>query len=127
MTQHPKISSVLVVDDDQDWLHLLKLRLKSLGLLVSTSLNGEALWEKIRVQQPDVILLDIQMKEITGEDICHSLKSNPNTSNIPVIMYSSNQNIEVIAKRCGANGYIEKSLPVNQFKARLFDIYRENR
>jgi CheY-like chemotaxis protein len=107
---------VLLVDDDEDWLLLMQNSLKKAGLTAITSINGQDIWEKIDTCHPNVILLDIQMKGISGETFCRSLKINPATSDIPVLMFSSNRDIDLIAKRCGADGYVPKTVSTREVK-----------
>ena len=83
------------------------------------SVNGVDIWEKIKACKPNLILLDIHMQDISGEMFCEMLKKKLETSQIPVLMYSSNRNIEAVAKRCGADGYIEKSCSPKEVKDRL--------
>jgi CheY-like chemotaxis protein len=110
---------ILLVDDDLDWLQLIQLTLKKEGLNPVVSVNGADIWEKIDACSPKIILLDIHMKGISGETFCELLKSNPATSHIPVLMYSFNRNIGEVAERCGADGYVEKSLSPKEVKERV--------
>jgi CheY-like chemotaxis protein len=110
---------ILLVDDDVDWLELMQLTLKKEGLNPVVSVNGVDIWEKIHACRPKLVLLDIHMKGISGETFCELLKSNPATSHIPVLMYSSNRNIGDVAKKCGADGYVEKSLSPKEVKERV--------
>jgi CheY-like chemotaxis protein len=110
---------VLLVDDDEDWLQLMQYTLKKEGLTTESSVNGVDIWEKIETCHPQVILMDIQMNGVSGETFCKSLKTNPLTSEIPLLMYSSNRDIHAIAKRCGADGYVHKSLSANEVKERV--------
>ena len=113
---------ILLVDDDEDWLDLMTIVFKRLGLNPITSINGVDIWDKINECHPKVILLDIHMDGVDGEKFCELLKTNPATSDIPVLMYSSNQNIHEVSERCGANGYIEKSLPPSKVKEKLMQF-----
>jgi CheY-like chemotaxis protein len=110
---------ILLVDDDPDWLELMQLTLKREGLNPVLSVNGAGIWEKIHACHPKLILLDIHMEGISGESFCQLLKSNPATLHIPVLMYSSNWDIEAVAKRCGADGYVDKSLSAKEVKERV--------
>jgi two-component system, OmpR family, response regulator VicR len=116
-TQHP--ISVLLIDDDEDWLFLVKTKLRNDGFSIDTSVNGVNIWDKIKAHLPDVILLDIHMNGVNGENFCQELKTNPKTSAIPVIMYSSNNDLETVAKRCGADGYIPKYVSLDTVKETL--------
>ena len=110
---------ILLVDDDVDWLELMQLTLNKEGFNPVVSVNGADIWVKIHTCHPKLILLDIHMQGISGETFCQLIKSNPATSHIPVLMYSSNRDIDVVAKRCGADGYVEKSLSSREVKERV--------
>jgi DNA-binding response OmpR family regulator len=105
---------VLVADDDDDLLLLVKMQLQRAGFIVQLSPNGRGITSMAAENHPDVILLDISMDGISGGDICKKLKSNNLTSDIPVIMFSANENIEQIMRNCGANDFVRKP-----FDARL--------
>jgi len=125
-TANVKSICVLIVDDDVDWLTLMQIWLKREGLNVVVSVNAEDIWEKIEDCRPKVILLDIQLNGVNGENICRQLKTNPPTEHIPVLMYSSNRNIDAIARICGADGHIEKGLTPKMVKDRLMEYVRED-
>ena len=109
-----------MVDDDADWLLLMQGTLKAQGLQAVASVNGEGLWEKISQYHPDVILMDIAMKgPADGESLCRQIKTNDDTSHIPLILLSSNTNIAIIAARCGADSYIPKSAPASVLKKEI--------
>ena len=112
---------ILLVDDDVDWLDLMQLTLKKEGFNPVVSVNGDGMWEKIHTCHPKLILLDIHMQGISGETFCQLLKANPATAHIPVLMYSSNLDIVAVAKRCGADGYVEKSLSPKEVKERVLE------
>ena len=103
---------VLVADDDIDLLQLVKMQLQRAGFLVQLSLNGKGIVKMALDAHPDVILLDITMDGISGGDICKKLKSNNQTSAIPIIMLSANDNIEDVAQHCGANDFVRKPFNV---------------
>ena len=103
---------VLVADDDIDLLQLVKMQLQRAGFSVQLSLNGKGIVKMALDEHPDVILLDITMDGISGGDICKKLKSNSQTSAIPIIMLSANDNIADVAQHCGANDFVRKPFNV---------------
>ena len=103
---------VLVADDDIDLLQLVKMQLQRAGFSVQLSLNGKGIVKMALDEHPDVILLDITMDGISGGDICKKLKSNSQTSGIPIIMLSANDNIADVAQHCGANDFVRKPFNV---------------
>ncbi len=106
---------ILVVDDDDDVLFLMKQTLQSHGYNTTISPNGENIMDIITQSPPDMILLDIQMKGIDGGTVCQLIKTNRSTADIPILMFSSNENIAIITKQCGADGYIKKPFEPGKF------------
>lgn len=113
---------ILVVDDDEDVLFLMKRTLQSEGYDTSISPNGENMMDIITQSPPDMILLDIHMKGVDGGTICQLIKTNQTTCDIPVIMFSANENIAAITKQCGADGYIKKPFEPTQLKQAIQQI-----
>jgi len=111
---------VLVADDDNDLLQLVKMQLQQAGFAVQISLNGFGIVKMAVEAHPDVILLDIAMDGISGGDICWKLKHYDKTASIPVIMISANDNIEHIAQSCGANDYVRKPFSVQAIKEKIY-------
>jgi DNA-binding response OmpR family regulator len=104
----PKKKIVLVADDDNDLLLLVKMQLQRAGFIVQLSPNGRGITSMAVDNHPDIILLDISMDGISGSDICKKLKSDNLTADIPIIMFSANENIEQIVHNCGANDFVRK-------------------
>jgi DNA-binding response OmpR family regulator len=100
---------ILVIDDDTDILEILDIVFKQEGYEVVLSETGD---EADQIQQihPDIVLLDLQLRVSgrNGADICAKIKGNAQTMDIPVILISSEDNIEQISEKCGANAYISK-------------------
>jgi CheY-like chemotaxis protein len=107
---------ILVVDDDEDVLILMKHTLQLQGYNTAISPNGENMMDIITQSPPDMILLDIHMKGIDGGTICQLIKTNKTTANIPILMFSANENIATITRQCGADGYIKKPFEAVKFK-----------
>ena len=99
---------ILIVDDDEEMIALLEYFFQKEGCSTTISLNGKNVMEMIHQARPDLILLDIQMNGVSGENICRQIKSNKELSDIPVIICSANINIALISSQCGANDYIAK-------------------
>ncbi|MCK5842346.1 MAG: response regulator, partial [Candidatus Sabulitectum sp.] len=80
---------VLIIDDDVDSLAIAKLRLKKDGYIIYSAENGAEGLEKTRAENPDLILLDVQMPGKSGYEVCEELKSDSELCNIPVIFLSA--------------------------------------
>ena len=114
--------TVLIADDDIDLLQLVKMQLQKAGFDVKLSFNGNGITKMATDDHPDVILLDISMDGISGDDICKKLKSNFATSTIPIIMFSANDNIEQIVSSCGANDFIRKPFSLQTIKDKIMHV-----
>jgi len=109
--------TVLVVDDDEDTLILVQHRLAAEGFEPICSPNGARIMDIIKWKHPDLILLDIRMDGVDGGSICQEIKSDPEIAEIPVVMFSANENIATIARQSGADAYITKPFIPESFKA----------
>jgi len=118
---------VLVVDDDEDVLVLMKRTLQSQGYIPAISPNGENMMDIITQSPPDIILLDIHMKGIDGGTICQLIKTNKTTAGIPILMFSANENIASIAEHCGADGFIKKPFESAKFNEAIQHILNPNK
>jgi DNA-binding response OmpR family regulator len=77
---------ILVVEDDPDQLDAICWNLKNAGFAVGTASNGVDALIKTRSVLPDLIMLDLMLPQLNGLDICKTLRENPTTASIPVIM-----------------------------------------
>jgi CheY-like chemotaxis protein len=94
---------ILVVDDEEDLLDLMEITLTREGYDVELCPGAQDIEQRVRCNKPDIVLLDIRMNGVDGGEICKHLKSDNKTKDIPVILFSANDNIEKIAKECGAD------------------------
>lgn len=77
---------ILVVDDDPDQLEVARWSLKKAGFAIGTAANGVDALVKTRSVLPDLIVLDLMLPELNGFDICRTLRKDPATASIPIIM-----------------------------------------
>jgi serine phosphatase RsbU (regulator of sigma subunit) len=82
-------ADVLIVDDAPDHLHLVSTILTKEGYQVRTATNGSAALESVESRRPDLILLDINIPELNGYEVCRQLKADDQTRDIPVIFVSA--------------------------------------
>lgn len=81
--------TVLIVDDTPANLQLLESILQERGYGVRAAISGQMALNAVRIQAPDLILLDINMPEMNGFEVCHALKADPRSVDIPVIFVSA--------------------------------------
>ena len=84
------MSKVLYVDDNDDNVYMLKMRLELLGdFEVITAEDGEKGCEMVRAERPDIVLMDLEMPGISGWEAAKRIKNNPETRDIPVLALSA--------------------------------------
>lgn len=112
---------ILVVDDVQLNLDLIKEILSGNGYMVATAINGRSALAKAKAHKFDLILLDIVLPDIDGFDVCATLKANPQTKEIPVIFLTAKKESDAITKgfHAGAVDYIPKPFSREELLARV--------
>jgi len=102
---------ILLADDVKLTLATEKAYLEGRNLKVYTANSGSEAQEVAGVIQPDLIVLDYEMPEVTGAEACRRLKANPRTSHIPVLILSIRDDEDLVAtcERAGASGFVRKA------------------
>ncbi len=110
------MKKILVIDDLPENVFLLQDRLESEGYEVITAYEGKSGLNKAISEQPDLILLDIMMPDITGLEVCKKLVTNEESSHIPIILVTAKIEAEDIKEglEAGAFDYIKK--PFNRIE-----------
>lgn len=118
--------SVLVVEDESDIRELITYNLRHEGFEVTGVKTGEEALEVVEAQLPDLILLDLMLPGLDGLRVCHSLKVNPRTKNIPIVMITakSEESDVVRGLNMGADDYITKPFSPKVLVARVFAVLR---
>jgi len=101
---------ILIVDDEPDILRATKVRLISFGYEVITAGDGQDAMELLQKETPDLILLDLRLPRMNGDEICAKLKGDKKFKCIPIVIFtaSSDVNTSTKVKESGANGYLIK-------------------
>jgi two-component system phosphate regulon response regulator PhoB len=101
---------VLVVEDDPDQLEVTRMSLKAAGFAIGTASNGIDALKKAQTVSPDLILLDILMPGMDGFAVCETLRENPTTASIPVLMLTGlcSHISQLVAFDAGATDYLIK-------------------
>lgn len=115
---------LLMAEDDPDIQIVARMALKKAGFRVEVVNNGRELLDRVKVERPDVILLDWMMPELNGPDTCAALKADPSTADIPVVFMSAkSQGFERDrGLASGARGYIMKPFDALTLGARIREI-----
>jgi DNA-binding response OmpR family regulator len=80
---------VLVVDDESDFLELLKYNLEGQGFDILTAGDGVQALNVARRELPDVVLVDLMLPDLDGFSVCEILRSQPSTARVPIIVVSA--------------------------------------
>jgi two-component system cell cycle response regulator DivK len=117
----PKIKKVLLADDNQTFLMYMGILLKRMGFTVIPAENGLEVLKLLKIVEPDVVMLDIRMGTMDGMAILKYIKEDKQTSNIPVVMVSSDSSKEMIEKcrRLGCAGYLTKPVKIDRLHEAL--------
>ncbi|MGH1396272.1 MAG: response regulator [Trichormus sp.] len=104
------VGTILIVEDSPSELELMSHYLQEGGYNVIKASGAKEAIEKALVQKPDVIVTDVVMPGMSGFELCRSLKRNPITAKVPIVICSSkNQAIDRLwAMKQGASDYITK-------------------
>ena len=121
--------SILIVDDTLENLQLLSNILNEHGYEVRVAVNGVVALKSIQAILPDLILLDINMPQMDGYEVCKHLKADPKTDEVPVIFISAlNDAIDKVkAFSIGGVDYITKPFQVEEVVARIENQLRNTR
>ena len=101
---------ILLIDDEDNFIELLKCRLEANEYLVDVAYDGKEGLRKIHAHRPNLVIADIKMPIIDGFELCKIMKSNDNLKDIPIIILSafSQDTEEAKMKECGATCFIPK-------------------
>lgn len=112
---------ILIVDDEKDLVELARVYLESENNEVITAYDGEEGLKKAESEKPDLILLDINMPKLNGYQVLETLKKNQHTSEIIVVMFSTNCTPKEIerARNLGSDDYITKPYEPENLIGRL--------
>lgn len=113
------MKKVLVVDDNKDIVWVVETILKRYGFDVISTMRGEEVISKAKKFNPQIILLDVFLSGIDGIEICNSLKTLPETRDIPIIMFSAHTNRQDVMKFCGADDFLSKPFDANELVKKI--------
>src|SRR5580704_1281166 len=81
-----RLLKILVCDDERNIVRMTQVNLERMGHTVVTAFNGKEAMEKVTSENPDLVLLDVMMPYFDGLEVLKSIRKNPETENLPVIL-----------------------------------------
>ena len=120
-------AKILAVDDDPDMLEMLRSALHDAGYSVRTALNGAEALAKARRSPPDLIILDVVLPDVNGFAVCETLRGDPATASVPVLMMTvlPGEFPRLVGSEAGANVYLNKPFEIHELLARVKDLLHE--
>lgn len=120
---------ILVVDDEQDLIEFVKIRLEANNYDVDIAYDGEEALKAINKSTPDLIILDIVLPKLDGYKVCELIKKDAKTADIPVIMFTARDQKEdiILAQKAGADGYICKPFDAHVLLAKIIESLNKSR
>jgi len=115
--------NILVVDDEQKIVNIVKAYLEREGYTVVVAYDGRAALDLARKQAPDLIILDLMLPEISGWEVCRILRAE---SNVPIIMLTARDEDtdKIVGLEIGADDYITKPFNARELVARVGAVLR---
>jgi DNA-binding response OmpR family regulator len=117
---------ILVVDDEEDILELIKYNLAREGYHVTGAITGEDALKKASVEAFDLIVLDLMLPGIDGLEVTKRLKNSPKTESVPIVMLSAKgEEVDIVTGlELGADDYITKPFSPRELSSRVSAVLR---
>ena len=114
-------ASILIVDDDLIFLDAVRSLLEPWGIKVSVLESPSSFWQVLQATQPDLVILDVEMPEINGLELCQALRSDPDWQELPVLFLTARQDAQTIQQifEIGGDDYISKPIVGAELLARI--------
>ncbi len=118
-------SKILIVDDESNIIELIRLYLEKEGFTTVIARNGSEALSKFRMENPDLIILDIMIPEPDGWQVCREIRQS---SNVPIIMLTAKSETfdKVLGLELGADDYLTKPFEAKELVARVKAVLRRS-
>ena len=121
------MTKVLYIEDNEDNIYMLKMRLEKKGFEVIIARDGQEGLNAIKTVSPDIVLLDVGLPIMDGYQVAKKAKSDPKISHIPIIMLTANALAEDREKalKAGADEYEPKPLNLQNLLAKIENLTKK--
>ena len=119
-------SKILIVEDEPDIVELLVYNLDQAGFKTEAVFNGADALDRVKIESPDLVLLDLLLPEVDGLEVCRTLKRDPETAGIPIIMLTAKGEAidRIVGLELGADDYITKPFSPREVMLRVRAVLR---
>jgi DNA-binding response OmpR family regulator len=126
---HSQEMRVLAIDDDISILVLLKQILKSRGIQVATLEHPTSIWSILETVRPDLLILDINMPEINGLELCQTIRATAQWSWLPILILTVQTDRQVVQQifSCNADDYLAKPIVPDELAIRVLNQIRRSK
>lgn len=114
-----KKHKILVIDDDPDIGLMIRVMLEYKGYTVEVTQRADMVGHYLQDHTVDLVIMDMLLSGANGTDICESLKKDPLTARLPVIMISAHPNAKQITMQAGADDFIAKPFDMQDLFAKI--------
>lgn len=120
---------ILVVDDEEHIIQLIKFNLEKNGYKVISAIDGIEGLKTAKSERPQLVLLDLMLPGLDGYDVCREIRKDNNISNMPVIMITAKgeELDKILGLELGADDYITKPFSVRELMARVKAVLRRTK
>ncbi|MBN1200585.1 MAG: response regulator [Anaerolineae bacterium] len=120
------MSRILLIDDDVNLLQMVKLMLKRVGHEIETTNKGEEGLRMATEMKPDLAIIDVMMPGLSGYDVVRSLRENPITAHIPIVILTARSQPmdKQMALEAGANAFLSKPVTAQELTSRVEAVLR---
>jgi CheY-like chemotaxis protein len=122
---------ILLVEDDADFVEATKLILESKSYDVAVAYDGKEGLQKVKTEEPDLIILDVMMPEMDGYEVCAKLKADPQYRHIPILLLTAvgeaipmSKYTKEMGMRTEADDYIPKPVEPMKLVERVENLFR---
>lgn len=107
---------ILVYDDDVEISTLCRLILQKLNYKVETRFTCDSVIADIKTIKPDMVLMDLWIPKNGGEEAVREIRADPSSKDIPILLFTANDEVEEISKKLTTQGYIRKPFDIPALK-----------
>jgi len=118
---------ILIVDDEEDILNVLKFRLEANNYEVLSASDGQEGLNKARSEKPDLVILDLMLPKLDGYKVCRMLKFDEAYKNMPVIIFTARaqKQDEELGMQMGADAYIAKPFEPEALLGKIKELLKQ--
>jgi len=118
---------ILIVEDEENLVKLVTVRLQANDYDVVSAGDGYAAIDKVRLEKPDLIILDLMLPKMDGYKVCRMLKFDARYKHIPIIIFSARaqDSDKKMAQEVGADDYIVKPFEAEVFLSKIKNLLKD--